>query len=164
MKVFKSLFDRDDKKVSDDLFVSPVNGTLIKLSKVDDESFSKKIIGEGFAVETNDGFIYSPINGEVVMIFPTNHAIIIKSKSGLEVLVHMGVDTVDLNGEGFEIFIKKGDKIKSGDKLAYMDIEKMKSKGFITCTPIIVTNLEEGRVFEVKEGPIKIGEKDRIKY
>ncbi|MEG0249255.1 MAG: PTS glucose transporter subunit IIA [Peptostreptococcus sp.] len=164
MRLFRSLFGKEPIKATDDEFVSPVNGILMDISRVPDESFSKKVMGEGFAVESNDGYIFSPVDGEVVMIFPTSHAIIIKSKGGLEVLVHMGIDTVDLNGDGFEIFIKKGDKVKAGDKLACMDIKMFKSRGFTTCIPIIATNLTDGRVFSVEEGPVKSGEKGRIRY
>lgn len=142
--------------------VSPVNGSICDLSKVNDEVFSQKLMGEGFAGQTEDGDIYSPVSGEVGMIFPTKHAIIVVTEDGLEVLIHMGIDTVKLDGQGFEIFCSVGDKVKAGDKLAHMDLEFIKSKGYETITPVIFTNLEAGKTIELSEGKSIKGETSRI--
>lgn len=142
--------------------LAPVNGTIHDLSKVNDEVFSQKLMGEGFAAQTEDGDIYSPVSGEVGMIFPTKHAIIVATDDGLEVLIHMGIDTVKLEGEGFELFCSVGDKVKAGDKLAHMDLEFIKSKGYETITPVIVTNLEAGKTIEVSEGKSVKAESGRV--
>lgn len=142
--------------------LAPVNGTIHDLSKVNDEVFSQKLMGEGFAAQTEDGDIYSPVSGEVGMIFPTKHAIIVATDDGLEVLIHMGIDTVKLEGEGFELFCSVGDKVKAGDKLAHMDIEFIKSKGYETITPVIFTNLEAGKTIEVSEGMSVKAEAGRV--
>ena len=142
--------------------LAPVNGTIHDLSKVNDEVFSQKLMGEGFAAQTEDGDIYSPVSGEVGMIFPTKHAIIVATDDGLEVLIHMGIDTVKLEGEGFELFCSVGDKVKAGDKLAHMDLEFIKSKGYETITPVIFTNLEAGKTIEVSEGKSVKAEAGRV--
>lgn len=142
--------------------LAPVNGTIHDLSKVNDEVFSQKLMGEGFAAQTEDGDIYSPVSGEVGMIFPTKHAIIVATDDGLEVLIHMGIDTVKLEGEGFELFCSVGDKVKAGDKLAHMDLEFIKSKGYETITPVIFTNLEAGKTIEVSEGKSVKAESGRV--
>ena len=142
--------------------LAPVNGTIHDLSKVNDEVFSQKLMGEGFAAQTEDGDIYSPVSGEVGMIFPTKHAIIVATDDGLEVLIHMGIDTVKLEGEGFELFCSVGDKVKAGDKLAHMDLEFIKSKGYETITPVIFTNLEAGKTIEVSEGMSVKAEAGRV--
>ena len=142
--------------------LAPVNGTIHDLSKVNDEVFSQKLMGEGFAAQTEDGDIYSPVSGEVGMIFPTKHAIIVATDDGLEVLIHMGIDTVKLEGEGFELFCSVGDKVKAGDKLAHMDLEFIKSKGYETITPVIFINLEAGKTIEVSEGKSVKAEAGRV--
>ncbi len=142
--------------------LAPVNGTIHDLSKVNDEVFSQKLMGEGFAAQTEDGDIYSPVSGEVGMIFPTKHAILVATDDGLEVLIHMGIDTVKLEGEGFELFCSVGDKVKAGDKLAHMDLEFIKSKGYETITPVIFTNLEAGKTIEVSEGKSVKAEAGRV--
>ena len=142
--------------------LAPVNGTIHDLSKVNDEVFSQKLMGEGFAAQTEDGDIYSPVSGEVGMIFPTKHAKIVATDDGLEVLIHMGIDTVKLEGEGFELFCSVGDKVKAGDKLAHMDLEFIKSKGYETITPVIFTNLEAGKTIEVSEGKSVKAEAGRV--
>lgn len=142
--------------------LAPVNGTIHDLSKVNDEVFSQKLMGEGFAAQTEDGDIYSPVSGEVGMIFPTKHAIIVATEDGLEVLIHMGIDTVKLEGEGFELFCSVGDKVKAGDKLAHMDLEFIKSKGYETITPVIFTNLEAGKTIELSEGKSVKAEAGRV--
>lgn len=163
MGFLKSIFGKGDKKEKvEDVFVSPVNGEILDISKVPDEAFSKKMMGEGFAASSNDGDIFSPVAGEVAMIFPTKHAIIVKSEGELEVLIHMGIDTVKLDGDGFDVFVSVGDSVKAGDKLAHMDLEKFEAAGYSTITPIIATNLDEGKTFSVEEGSSQAGEVGKI--
>lgn len=116
--------------------VSPAKGTLRELSEVPDEAFSAKYLGDGFIVEPSNGDVYSPVEGEVAMIFPTLHAVGLKCSNGIEVLVHIGVDTVKLEGEGFQAFISKGQKVKAGELLIKFDLETIKNK--VPSTAIIV--------------------------
>ncbi len=106
------------------------NGKVIPLSKVNDYVFSNKLVGDGFAIEPTSDTIVSPTFGEIIMIFPTKHAIGIRRNDGLEFLLHFGIDTVELNGEGFNLYCSVGDIINEGDILGKIDINLIKSKGF----------------------------------
>ena len=142
--------------------LSPANGDLLDLSEVPDDVFSQKLMGEGFAIESADGDIYAPVSGEIGMIFPTKHAIIIATEDGIEVLIHMGIDTVKMDGRGFELFCEMGQKVKAGDKLAHMDKAVFQAEGYPTVTPVIFTNLDASKKIDIVEGQVKAGDKDRI--
>lgn len=142
--------------------LSPANGDLLDLSEVPDDVFSQKLMGEGFAVESADGDIYAPVSGEIGMIFPTKHAIIIATEDGIEVLIHMGIDTVKMDGRGFELFCEMWQKVKAGDKLAHMDKAVFQAEGYPTVTPVIFTNLDASKKIDIVEGQVKAGDKDRI--
>lgn len=142
--------------------LSPANGDLLELSEVPDDVFSQKLMGEGFAVESADGDIYAPVSGEIGMIFPTKHAIIIATEDGIEVLIHMGIDTVKMDGRGFELYCEMGQKVKAGDKLAHMDKAVFQAEGYPTVTPVIFTNLDASKKIDLVEGQVKAGDKDRI--
>jgi len=144
--------------------LSPANGDLLDLSEVPDDVFSQKLMGEGFAVESADGDIYAPVSGEIGMIFPTKHAIIIATEDGIEVLIHMGIDTVKMDGRGFELFCEMGQKVKAGDKLAHMDKAVFQAEGYPTVTPVIFTNLDASKKIDIVEGQVKAGDKDRIVF
>lgn len=126
-----------------DSITNPVNGEVIPMEKVADEVFSKKLLGDGFAVEPTDGDIYSPVKGKVLSIFPTKHAISIITNNGLEVLVHMGIDTVELEGECFDILVKKDQKITNDTKIAKMDIPYILDKQKSTTVIVAFTNLKD---------------------
>jgi PTS system beta-glucosides-specific IIC component len=104
------------KKKNEDLY-SIANGEVISITRVNDKLFAKKLLGDGVAFLLSDGKIYSPCDAEVVMVAETKHAIGLKTKNGSELLIHLGFDTVNLNGEGFSVFVKAGDKVKRGTKL-----------------------------------------------
>ena len=142
--------------------LSPANGDLLDLSEVPDDVFSQKLMGEGFAVESADGDIYAPVSGEIGMIFPTKHAIIIATEDGIEVLIHMGIDTVKMDGRGFELYCEMGQKVKAGDKLTHMDKAVFQAEGYPTVTPVIFTNLDASKKIDLVEGQVKAGDKDRI--
>lgn len=127
---------QETQKISAD-FIAPASGTLTKLQEVEDETFAKKLLGDGFAIDLNDGLIISPMDGEVITAFPTGHAIGIKGNNGLEVLIHIGIDTVELNGEGFDVMVKQGQQIKQGDPLVKVDIEKLHTAGKSSMTMIV---------------------------
>lgn len=122
---------------------SPVKGDIIKLEEVRDEAFSTKMMGEGFAVVPSEGRVTSPFDGEVVSIFPTKHAIGLKRFDGLELLIHVGIDTVELKGEHFETQVKQGDRVKKGQLLLTFDPKQIKELGFDTTTMVVVTNSKE---------------------
>lgn len=119
---------------------APFNGKVIPLSEVPDEVFSSGAMGQGLAIEPTDNKLHAPFEGTVVMVAPTKHAIGLRSETGVELLVHIGLDTVTLNGEPFELKVADGDKFKKGDILIEFDQDFVHSKGLTTITPIIVTN------------------------
>lgn len=131
------------KKKEEKVF-SHLNGQFVKLEDVQDPVFSQKMMGDGFAIDPTEGVLYSPVNGEIVNIFPTLHALGIKSENGFEYLMHIGLDTVNLKGEGFSKCegIEVGSKVKVGQPLINFDLETIKGKVPSMVTPVVVTNLE----------------------
>lgn len=128
------------KKKELDLY-APITGELIDITEVKDQVFSQKILGDGVAIEPKEGVLYAPFDCEVVQLFHTLHAIGLKAKD-VEILVHIGMDTVELNGEGFKGFVNEGDHVKKGQKLIEFDIDYIKSKGKEATTPIVITNMD----------------------
>lgn len=138
---------------------APITGVAVKLEEVPDDVFAKKLIGDGIAIEPTDNILYSPVNGEIIQIFPTLHAIGIITKEGVEVLIHLGIDTVELKGEGFTSFIEKGQQVNIGDKLLQIDWDYVKDKASSTMTPIIITNMERiNKIKILKLGEIQAGD------
>lgn len=123
--------------------LSPLDGELIELSDVKDKTFASGAMGKGVAIKPVEGMLVSPINGHIEMIFNTKHAIGLKSDDGAEILIHIGMDTVNLQGKYFEVLKNAGDNVKVGDELIRFDIEAMESEGYDVTTPIIVTNSQE---------------------
>lgn len=123
----------------DEGFVSPATGTIMALEDVPDEIFSKKMLGDGFAIDIQDGTIVSPISGKLETVFPGGHAYGIQSAAG-EVLLHIGIDTVELQGEGFDVQVKQGDMVKQGDVLVHVDIKKIKDAGKSAITMVLFTD------------------------
>ena len=123
--------------------LSPLDGELIELSDVKDKTFASGAMGKGVAIKPVEGILVSPINGHIEMIFNTKHAIGLKSDDGAEILIHIGMDTVNLQGKYFEVLKNAGDNVKVGDELIRFDIEAMESEGYDVTTPIIVTNSQE---------------------
>ncbi|MFV0395359.1 MAG: beta-glucoside-specific PTS transporter subunit IIABC [Coprobacillaceae bacterium] len=123
-----------------DVIVSPIKGKVLPLKEAKDEAFALETVGKGIVIEPEEGKVYGPVDGTVTTLFPTLHAIGITGDSGVEVLIHIGIDTVQLQGEGFVAHIKQGDRIKKGQLLLEFDIPLIESKGFSAQTPIIITN------------------------
>ena len=161
-EIDKKIESKEVATSSDEEILSLTNGEILELSKVPDEVFSSKLMGDGFAIKSNDGVICSPVDGSVEVIFPTKHAVIIKSKTGREILIHMGIETVKLEGKGFDLFVNVGDKVHAGDKLAKMDLEYIEANATSSITPVIFTNLEENEKIKVKNGLCKVKENNRI--
>lgn len=122
---------------------SPVKGKVIPLSEVEDEAFSSGILGKGAAIIPEEGVIYAPADGEISAFFPTGHAIGIKTEDGLEILIHVGMDTVQLEGKGFTPLAGTGDKVKKGQKLLEFDKELIKKEGYSIVTPVIISNFDQ---------------------
>ena len=140
------------------LILSPLDGRVIPLEEVPDEVFSEKVLGDGAAVIPENGNIYSPIDGEIVSIPESLHAYGIRSDAGIEMIVHFGLETVNLKGEGFSPKVKVGDRVKAGQLLCTADMDFLKSKGINTVTPVLVTDGAEEGSFSVKTGEIRHGE------
>lgn len=136
-------------KVNKEILVSPMQGKVIPLSEVKDEAFSMGALGKGVGIEPTDGKVVSPVNGTVTVLFPSLHAIGITADSGVEILIHVGLDTVQLNGEGFTAHIKQGDKVTVGQLLVDVDLDLVKAKGYSIQTPVIISN--SGDVLDVVE-------------
>ncbi len=142
-------------------FVAPLEGELIPISEVPDQVFAEKMMGDGCAFIPNEGIVASPVDGEIISIFPTKHALAIKSDSGHEILIHVGIDTVKLEGKGFETKVTEGAKITKGQILLEFDLNFIKSNATSIITPIVFTNLHSGeKITIVKQGKVKLGEEN----
>jgi PTS system glucose-specific IIA component len=135
--VFKKLFG---KKTREENITAPLTGRIFSLENVPDPVFSQKMMGEGFAIEPTNGEVVAPIDGEIVQLFHTKHAIGLKTENGVEIIIHVGLETVAMEGEGFTAHVKEGSKVKKGDKLLTVDLEKVREKAKSTVTPVVVTN------------------------
>ena len=141
---------------------APFNGKLVPLSEVPDETFASGVLGEGIAIEPSDGLFCSPVDGTVAMIAETKHAIGFAADSGLEVLVHVGLETVSLNGEGFEILVKAGDPVKQGQPVAKVDLDLIRSRGLKTITSIVLTGGADNMQLHCAKGTAKAGKTQMI--
>ncbi|MGM7721971.1 PTS sugar transporter subunit IIA [Metabacillus sp. Hm71] len=137
--MLKSLFGKKEKQTKETIF-APLTGKLINIEEVPDPVFSQKLMGEGMAIEPTEGIVVAPIEGQVIQVFHTKHAIGLRSQTGMELLIHIGLETVSMNGEGFEVHVKEGQKVKVGDPLITADLELIREKAASTITPIIITN------------------------
>ncbi|AIQ12080.1 glucose-specific PTS transporter subunit IIBC [Paenibacillus durus] len=143
--------------------VSPVNGELLDITQVPDAVFSQKMTGDGFAFLSSDGKIASPVYGKVFNVFPSKHAIGIMSDGGKEVLVHIGVNTVKLKGQGFTVLVEEGDLVAAGQPIMEVDLEYVKAHAPSVISPVIFSNLPEGSAVTLKKpGKVSIGDKDIV--
>lgn len=139
--------------------ISPVSGEAEDISKVNDEVFSQKMMGDGAAVIPSDGTIYAPVDGTITVAYATKHAYGLTSDDGAEVLIHVGLDTVNLKGQHFESFVEQGQKVKKGDKLGTIDLDAVKKAGYDTTVMIVVTNTTNyAQVNRVADGDIQHGD------
>lgn len=149
--------------LGDELIVAPLNGELMDISHVPDEVFSQRMTGDGFAILPSEGVIASPVNGTIYNVFPSKHAIGIQSEGGKELLVHFGVNTVKLKGQGFTVLVSEGDVVKAGQPILQVDVEYVKAHAPSIMTPVIFTNLPEGASVTLnKTGPVTIGDRNII--
>ncbi len=151
--------DVDDKIHRMVTISSPMNGLVRKIEEAPDEAFSEKMMGDGVIIEPTDGVVYAPEDGTVTMIFDTKHAVGFETDSGIELLIHVGIDTVNLGGKGFNPIVKVGQHLKKGEVLMNFDLEQIRSTAKAMSTPVICTDLTEGQKLSVlKYGEIKTGE------
>lgn len=135
------LFDAFKKKGI--MIASPMDGICVSIKEVSDPTFGEEILGKGVAVKPTDGKVYAPADGVITTLFPTGHAAGMTTDEGVELLVHVGLDTVAMKGEGFNIIAKEGQKVKRGDLLIEADLDKIKAAGYDTITPVVVCNTDE---------------------
>ena len=144
---------------SSSTIASPLEGNVKELSTIEDEVFSSGMLGKGVAIEPDNGDVVSPVAGLVTTVFPTKHAIGLTSDDGVEILIHIGMDTVGLNGEAFESFVKQNDRVKKGDLLVRADLSKIKAAGLPIITPVVITNSDTYREIIVShDGKISKGQ------
>lgn len=156
-KIENKSFAKSDDKVYD--IVNPIEGKIIPLSNVNDAVFSQELLGKGIAIEPSSGEVFAPTDGTITSIFDTKHAISLLSDNGMEILIHIGIDTVNMNGKGYEVFVKVGQKVKAGEKIAEFDIDEIKRNGYETTTPILICNHNEYNNIEVFDNKTaKVGE------
>ena len=154
--------DSDNLSVADaitDIIYAPCNGTVIPLKEINDGVFSEGYIGEGLAIEPVDGSFYAPFDCSVAMVFDTHHAIALHTANDTELILHVGLDTVKLNGQHLEVFVQEGQKIQKGDLILRADLEGIQSAGCRTVTPVVITGAGGAESVELlKTGPVHIGD------
>lgn len=154
--------DSDNLSVADaitDIVYAPCNGTVIPLKEINDGVFSEGYIGEGLAIEPVDGSFYAPFDCSVAMVFDTHHAIALHTANDTELILHVGLDTVKLNGQHLEVFVQEGQEIQKGDLILRADLEGIQSAGCRTVTPVIITGAGGAESVELlKSGPVHIGD------
>ena len=126
--------------LEDTLMISPIRGQIIPLSAVHDEAFASEALGKGFAIAPAEGKVVAPFDGKIAAIFPTKHAIGLVSETGVEILIHVGLNTVELNGKYFEALVEADEIVKKGQPILTFDLEKIQAAGYDTQVPIVVTN------------------------
>ena len=146
------------KKQKTEIIYAPCDGKIVPLNEVPDQVFSDKILGDGAAILPESSMICSPVNGKITQLFDTLHAYAITSENGIELLIHIGLNTVELKGEGFKACVKEGDNIKTGDKLADVNLEYIADRGYNLHTPIIITNISKISSLDISFGNKKQGD------
>lgn len=148
------------KAIEPEIIYAPANGKIISIQKVNDPTFSQKILGDGIAIIPDDGKVFAPADGKIASVYQTKHMIGIETDKGTELLIHIGIDTVKLNGKYFTVHVNENDTVKKGDLLVEFDKAQVEKEGFDTVIPVIVTNLNEaGRLVKINDKPVIIGDK-----
>lgn len=155
MGIFSKLFGQQDSLI----ITAPVDGEAIEISKVKDETFSQEILGKGIGVIPSTADILAPADGTITMIFPTGHAFTMETEDGIELLVHIGIDTVNLKGEHFEKRLEEGAVVKKGTAVIHADLDAIAGKGYDTTVVMVICNSDQFQKVEViKEGPVSAGD------
>lgn len=148
----------DSINASDSDIVAIADGKMIPMEEVKDEAFAQKIMGDGVAFELDGDVIYSPCNGTLGVVFPTGHAYGITMKNGVELLIHIGINTVDSKGDGFQALVKQGQSVRAGDALAKLDLKKLRASYDMT-TMLIITDPNEQAISFIDYGAVEKGKK-----
>lgn len=125
------------------LLGAPVAGEAVPISEVSDPTFAEELLGKGIAIKPSDGKVCAPVDGNVGLLFDTLHAVSIQAENGAEILIHIGLDTVQLKGDGFTAHVATGDKVKKGDPLVTFDVDKVKGAGYDIITPMVICNTDD---------------------
>ncbi len=137
--MFGSMFNNKKSKIDNQVTVkAPITGKVVDLSEVRDEVFASKIVGVGIAIDPSEGSLIAPFDGKVKQVFSTGHAVVLQSKEGLVILIHIGLDTVNLKGEGFKILVSEGQDIKIGDPIIDFDMDVIRKNHYILQTPVVI--------------------------
>lgn len=152
--MFKHWFKKEET------VVAPVQGDIVALADVDDPTFAENMMGEGCALWPEEGRVVSPVQGEIVQLFPTQHAIGLRSEKGLEILIHIGLETVQMDGDGFEALVRKGQRVKQGETLIEWSVKRVREKAKSTITPVVLTNSTQFQRVEIlaESGRAVLGE------
>lgn len=149
--MFKKLFGKG-KEVNKNIEIyAPLTGEYVKIEDIPDSVFAQKMMGEGFGINPTEGEVVSPIEGKVDNVFPTKHAIGLKADNGLELLVHIGLDTVQLDGEGFEVLVNSGDTVQVGDPLVKFNLEYISNNAKSVISPVIITNTDQTSAININD-------------
>ena len=131
------------KKATGEIIGSPIEGEAVVSAEISDPTFGQELLGKGLAIKPADNKVYAPVDATIAMVFDTKHAISMISESGAEILVHIGLDTVSLNGAPFTVHVNADDKVQKGDLIAEFDMEAIKAAGLETITPVIICNSDD---------------------
>jgi PTS system D-glucosamine-specific IIC component len=146
-------------KMQDAVYAAHMNGRMLLMNEVEDETFAECMLGDGVAIEPSEGKLFSPCNGEVAMVFDTKHAVSINSEEGSEILLHIGIDTVQLGGKFYTAHVETGQTVKKGDLLVEFDMEAIKDAGYKVTTPMIICNTDDySRIRPLKSGHVHAGD------
>jgi len=153
MGVFDFLKGNKNKEESnpEQTLFNPVSGEVVAIEEVEDPVFSQKMMGDGFGIVPNSGDIYAPSHGKVVSVFPTQHAVGLELDNGVEVLVHIGIDTVELEGGPFETLVKEGDDVTPETKISTVDLDGLESAGKTNTIIIVFTNMDEVKNYQLSK-------------
>lgn len=151
MGLFDKLFGKKEE-INPNHVYAPMAGEAVDISQVPDPTFSSGAMGNGIAIQPTDGKVCSPVNGTVDMMFDTGHAITLVSDNGIEILIHVGLETVGLNGAPFQVKVQNGQKVKKGDILMIADLDAIKAAGLPTITPVLICNTDDYTTFNTTTG------------
>ena len=152
----KKMFEKNAKTIS---IKAVEDGRTIPMDEVNDQTFAQELLGPGIAIVPSNGTVVSPINGTIATVMDTKHAVCIQGEDGLELIVHAGLDTVELNGKYYQTYKEIGDQVKAGDVLLEFDLEEITKAGYDVTTPIVITNLGDYKITKCLTGQqVKAGE------
>lgn len=152
----KKMFEKNAKTIS---LKAVEDGRTIPMDEVNDQTFAQELLGPGIAIVPSNGTVVSPINGTIATVMDTKHAVCIQGEDGLELIVHAGLDTVELNGKYYQTYKEIGDQVKAGDVLLEFDLEEITKAGYDVTTPIVITNLGNYKITKCLTGQqVKAGE------